>query len=151
LKKDHDNVLALFKKFEKLTEKEEGEEEKSELVRQICEELKVHTTLEEEIFYPAVRSAIEEDLLMDEAQVEHDSAKALIGEIENMQPGDEMYDARVTVLGEYIKHHVQEEQKEMFPKAKKAKVDLAALGEQITARKEELMGGGGEQGEEATQ
>jgi hemerythrin-like domain-containing protein len=143
LREDHKNVLDLFKQFQKLTEQDGGEADKAELARQICEELKVHTTIEEEIFYPAVRAAIDEALLMDEATVEHESAKTLIGEIEDMQPGDELYDAKITVLGEYIKHHVDEEQKEMFPKAKKAKVDLAALGEQLLARKQELSGGSG--------
>ena len=140
LKKDHEKVLAMFKKFGKMAEKEGGAA-KAELVANICEELKVHTTLEEEIFYPAVRAQIDEELMMDEAEVEHQSARTLIGEIESMQPGDELYDAKVVVLGEYIKHHVDEEHKEMFPKAKKAKVDLVALGEQMAARKEELADG----------
>jgi hemerythrin-like domain-containing protein len=143
LRQDHKNVLGMFKDFQKLTEKEGGEADKAELARKICEELKVHTTIEEEIFYPAVRAAIDEELMMNEATVEHESAKVLIGEIEDMQPGDELYDAKVTVLGEYIKHHVDEEHKEMFPKAKKADVDLGALGEQLLARKQELSGGSG--------
>lgn len=146
LRKDHAAVLEMFKKYEKLADKEAGDG-KAELASKICEELKVHTTLEEEIFYPAVREAIDEDLLMDEAQVEHDSAKSLIEEIEGMQPGDELYDAKVTVLGEFIKHHVKEEHAEMFPKAKKAGIDLNALGEQLAARKRELAGDGGDAGE----
>ena len=137
LRKDHASVLAMFKKFDGMTEGKGGSA-KAGLVRKICEELKVHTAIEEEIFYPAVREAIDEELLMDEAEVEHKSAKDLIGELEGMQPGDAKYDAKVTVLGEFIKHHVKEEHEEMFPKAKKAKVDLAALGEQMAARKREL-------------
>jgi hemerythrin-like domain-containing protein len=141
LKQDHEKVLEMFKKFGRMAAK--GDDEgKVELVRTICEELKVHTTIEEEIFYPAVRAAIDEELMMDEALVEHDSAKSLIAQIEEMQPGDERYDATVTVLGEYIQHHVNEEQKEMFPKAKKAKVDLSALGEEIAERKKELLAEG---------
>jgi hypothetical protein len=143
LKKDHANVLAMFRKFDGMTEGKGGSG-KAELVHKICEELKVHTTIEEEIFYPAVREAIDEELLMDEAEIEHDSAKSLIGELEGMQPGDDKYDAKVTVLGEFIKHHVKEEHEEMFPKARKAKVDLASLGEQMAARKRELAGNAAE-------
>jgi hemerythrin-like domain-containing protein len=136
LRADHKKVTEMFDKFEKM---EEDGARKSELVKQICDELVVHTTIEEEIFYPAVRAAIEDDDLMDEAAVEHDSAKSLIDQLNGMQPGDERFQATVTVLGEYIKHHVKEEQSEMFPKAKKAKVDLKTLGEEMAARKMELM------------
>ncbi|MGQ0750755.1 MAG: hemerythrin domain-containing protein [Betaproteobacteria bacterium] len=135
LKADHDKVKKMFKDFEKLDESEE----KAQLVRQACAELKVHTRLENEIVYPAVREAIEDDDLMDEALVEHQAAKELISQLEQMEPGDEMYDAKFTVLGEYVNHHIAEEQKEMFPKARKAKIDLAGLGEQMLARKQELM------------
>ena len=137
LKADHDKVKKMFKDFEKLEANES--EEKAQLVRQACAELKVHTQLENEIVYPAVREAIEEDDLMDEALVEHQAAEELISQLEQMEPGDEMYDAKFTVLGEYVSHHIAEEQKEMFPKAKKAKIDLAGLGEQMMARKQELM------------
>jgi hemerythrin superfamily protein len=136
LKQDHKKVLDMFKEFEGM---QENGSRKAALVKQICDELLVHTTLEEEIFYPAVRMAIEDDKLMDEAAIEHDSAKTLIDQLHGMEPGDERYDATVTVLGEYIQHHVNEEHKEMFPKAKKAKIDLRHLGEEIAARKEELM------------
>jgi hemerythrin-like domain-containing protein len=137
LKADHDKVKKMFKEFEKLNSDET--EEKAQLVKQACAELKVHTQLENEIVYPAVREAIEDDDLMDEALVEHEAAEELISQLEQMQPGDEMYDAKFTVLGEYVNHHIAEEQKEMFPAAKKAKIDLAALGEQMLARKQELM------------
>jgi hemerythrin superfamily protein len=139
LKKDHQNVLAMFRKFDGMVDKENGAG-KAELVRRICEELKAHTAIEEEIFYPAVREVIDEDLMMDEAIVEHSSAKALIAELEAMQPGEQRYDAKVTVLGEFIRHHVKEEHEEMFPKVRKAKLDLGALGEQMAARKRELSG-----------
>ena len=139
---DHNRVRGLAERFKAASESDDTAT-MSTLAEQLRTELEVHTTIEEEIFYPAVRAAIDEALLMDEATVEHESAKTLIGEIEDMQPGDELYDAKITVLGEYIKHHVDEEQKEMFPKAKKAKVDLAALGEQLLARKQELSGGSG--------
>lgn len=139
LTEDHKKVLKLFKDFEKLGE-EDDSEGKEELVRQICTELTVHAQIEEEIFYPAVRDAISEDDLLDEAEVEHAAAKDLIAQLESMQPGDELYDAKVTVLGEYISHHVKEEQGEMFPKVKKTDLDLAALGEEMQQRKEELLG-----------
>ncbi len=135
---DHAKVKKLFKAFEKLTNGDGSSREKSDLVQQICAELTVHATVEEEIFYPALREAIDEEDLMDEADVEHASAKSLIAQLVGMKPGDDHYDAKVTVLGEYIDHHVKEEQDEMFPKAKKAKVDLAELGERILQRKEEL-------------
>ena len=100
----------------------------------------MHTTIEEEIFYPAVREAIDEEDLMDEALVEHAGAKELIEQLEGMSPQDDLYDAKVTVLGEQIDHHASEEEEEMFPKAKKAKLDLQELGAQLTERKEELQG-----------
>ena len=134
---DHDKVKKLFKSFEKLTDA--NADKKEELVAEICTELTVHATIEEEIFYPAAREALEDQDLLDEAEVEHASAKELIAQLEDMKPGDELYDAKVTVLGEYIDHHVKEEQEEMFPKIRKAKLDLNALGVQMKARKEELM------------
>jgi hemerythrin-like domain-containing protein len=139
---DHKKVKKLFKDFEKLKEGDGSAKRKSAIVEQICMELKVHTKVEEEIFYPAVRKAIDEEDLMDEADVEHASAKSLIAELEGMKPGDDHYDAKVTVLGEYIDHHVQEEHDEMFPKARRAKVDMAELGERILQRKAALQTSG---------
>ena len=136
---DHKKVKKLFKDFEKLKEDDGSAKDKAALVKEICTELSVHAKVEEEIFYPAVREAIDDEDLMDEAEVEHAGAKDLIAQLESMKPGDDQYDAKVTVLGEYIDHHVKEEQEEMFAKAKKAKVDMAGLGEQIAARKEELL------------
>ena len=136
LKADHDKVRKLFKDFEKL---KDDEEEKAQLVKQTCAELKVHTQVENEIVYPAFREAIEDDDLMDEAAVEHEAAEELISQLEQLQPGDEMYDAKFTVLGEYVNHHIAEEQKEIFPKAKKAQIDLDALGERVAERKKEMM------------
>jgi hemerythrin superfamily protein len=136
---DHAKVKKLFKEFEDLKEEDGSAEDKSVLVTRICNELKVHTEIEEEIFYPAVRKAIDDSDLMDEALVEHAGAKELIAQLEDMNPDDEQYDAKVTVLGEQIQHHVKEEEGEMFPKAKKAKVDGEALGVQMTERKAELM------------
>ena len=136
LKKDHREVEAMFDEYEQLEE----DREKLALFREIALALKVHTQIEEEIFYPSERGEVEDDLL-DEAQVEHDSAKKMIAEIEAMQPGDELYDAKVKVLGEYIKHHVKEEEQPggIFAQAKRGEEDLNAMGERLRARKEELM------------
>jgi len=134
---DHRKVKALFKEFDGL--KEEGSaKDKQRVVDEICTELKIHAALEEELFYPAVRGEIDDDDLMDEALVEHAGAKDLIAQLESMKPDDELYDAKVTVLGEQIDHHVEEEESEMFPKAKKAKVNTPELGSEMDARREEM-------------
>ena len=147
---DHKKVKKLFSDFDKL--KEDGSDaDKSALVEQICNELKIHTALEEEIFYPAVRKAIKDSDLMDEALVEHAGAKDLIAQLEGASADDDLYDAKVTVLGEQINHHVQEEEGQMFPKAKKAKVDTEALGATMLKRKQALkqeMGLPAEQGDQ---
>ena len=135
---DHKKVKRLFADFDKL--KDAGsDEDKASIVDQICNELKIHTELEEEIFYPAVRKAIDDGDLMDEALVEHAGAKDLIAQLEDARPEDDLYDAKVTVLGEQIQHHVKEEEGDMFPKAKKAKVDTEALGATMLKRKITLM------------
>ena len=126
----------MFKAFEKT----EDNVEKQELTNNICKALTIHAQIEEEIFYPAAYDAFDDegDDLVDEAQVEHASAKALIAEISAMTVGEPLFDAKVKVLGEYIKHHVEEEETEMFPECRDAGMDLKALGEQLLARKEEL-------------
>jgi len=136
LRADHKHVDGLFKSFDKI---KEDDESKADLVKEICNELKVHTTIEEEIFYPAAREAMDDADLLDEADVEHASAKQLIHDLETMQPGDDHYDAKVTVLGEYIRHHVKEEQNEMFPKIRKTNLDLKELGARLRQRKSELV------------
>jgi hemerythrin superfamily protein len=139
LKNDHRDVEKLFKQFEKL--KKKGDKRgMAGVVEEVCTALTVHTTIEEEIFYPAARKALKEQDLLDEAEVEHDGAKRLIADLEGMAPGDELFDAKVTVLSEYIKHHVKEEETEMFPKAKKTRLDIVALGGRLLARKEQLQG-----------
>ena len=152
LTEDHKTVQKLFKDYEKLTQNDGEEEEKAALAQQICTELTVHAQIEEEIFYPAVRDAIEETELLNEAEVEHAGAKDLIAQIGAMAPGEELYDAKVTVLGEYVNHHIKEEQDEMFPKVRKAKLDTAALGAELLERKQELQAelgiGEAEEGEE---
>ena len=140
LRTDHQNVSKMFDQFEKTRS---GDRKKA-IAEQICAELKVHAQIEEEIFYPAARGAIRDKDLLAEATVEHQSAKDLIAQIEGGGSG-EMWEAKVKVLGEYIKHHVKEEQNELFPQVRKTKLDTKALGEQMQARKKELKGqaGGG--------
>lgn len=140
---DHRAVKKLFKEYEELSgsRARTATQRKLELAREICQELTVHAQIEEEIFYPALREAIKDTDLLAEAEVEHQSAKDLIAQIESESEPDEMFDAKVTVLGEYIDHHVKEERNEIFPKARAArKLDLVAMREELAARKEELMG-----------
>jgi hemerythrin-like domain-containing protein len=130
LKEDHDYVKKCFKNFEKM-----DEADRPKLVKEVIKALKAHTEIEEKIFYPAVRKAIDEDDLMNEALVEHDSAKTLIRQLERMKPSNPRYAATFTVLGEYVKHHIDEEEKEMFPKARRNRVNLEALGKKMMERK----------------
>ena len=135
LRADHKLVSDLFAEYEatRVTSK------KVQLVARICQELTVHAQVEEEIFYPAVKAALKDKELVPEATVEHATLKDLIAQIENVQPDGEMFDAKVKVLSEYVKHHVKEEHNEMFPKARATDLDMAELGAQLAARKEELM------------
>jgi hypothetical protein len=136
LKEDHRNVEELFDQFEKAS----ADGRKQKLAEQICMELSIHARIEEEIFYPACEGKVDEDLLK-EAYVEHDGAKVLIGQIMSGGPDDEFYDAKVTVLQEQIEHHVEEEEKRMeglFSQARKAGLDMDALGLELAARKREL-------------
>lgn len=136
LKQDHDLVEKAFKDFEKMDRQDA--EACRRLIERVCGELTLHTMLEEEIFYPSVREAIEDEDLMSEAAVEHETARMLIEQLQNMGPDDPNYYATFTVLGEYVRHHIQEEQAEMFPAARKAGLDLASLAERMQARKDEL-------------
>lgn len=137
LKDDHRQVEEWFEKFEA----SRGEKTRIDLARKICKALKVHTQIEEEIFYPAYLEATGDDEMHDEAHVEHAGAERLIAQIEAGSPGVDMWDAKVTVLSEMIKHHVKEEEQRdgMFARAKKSDMDLQELGEQMAARKKELM------------
>jgi hemerythrin superfamily protein len=139
LERDHTEVHKLFKQYEKLADAEADGSDRQAMAEQICMLLTVHATIEEEIFYPAAREAEVDDDLLDEAEVEHASAKDLIAQIRAMGPDDELYDAKVKVLGEYIDHHVEEEEGEMFPKCRKAGMDLAELAARLMERKQELM------------
>jgi hypothetical protein len=143
LKADHRKVEDLFEQFEKARDKDR----KERLVKQICTELSIHTMIEEEIFYPACTAGVKDEDLLDESYVEHDGAKVLIAELIKSDPGNEFYDAKVSVLSEQIKHHVKEEEKRgegLFAEAKKAGLDMEALGERLMQRKQELMAEFGE-------
>lgn len=135
LRADHKRVSELFASYEK----SRSVATKKQLVAQICTELSVHAQVEEEIFYPAVKKALKDKVLVPEATVEHASLKALIAQVEGMEPDGEMFDAKIKVLSEFVKHHVKEEQGEMFPKAKSTDLDMTALGAEIAARKTELL------------
>ena len=136
---DHRNVEQLFKRYDKLAEEEGTYNEKEALAATICAELTIHAQVEEEIFYPAAREVLDEEDLVDEAVVEHASAKDLIAQLADMSPDDDLYDAKIKVLSELIEHHVEEEEDEMFPKLKKAKLDTAALGPEMAERKQALV------------
>ena len=125
---DHKEVHAMFQQYKKLADADAEASEREALATEICHALTVHATIEEELFYPAAR----------EAEVEHASAKALIAQIEAMSPDDDLYDAKVTVLGEYIDHHVKEEEGELFPKCRKSDMDLEGIGEALATRKQAL-------------
>jgi hemerythrin superfamily protein len=135
LRADHKLVNDLFEEYESAR----SAKKKKELVTRICNELTVHAMIEEEIFYPAVKKALKDKELVPEATVEHDTLKYLIAEVEGKEPDGEMFDARIKVMAEYVKHHVKEEQNEIFPKARSTKLDMEELGAQMLARKEELM------------
>ena len=135
LKADHEAVSQLFVDYEKTR----AASKKKALVAQICTALSVHTQIEEEIFYPGVKAALKDKLLVPEATVEHAGVKDLIAQLEGIDPDGEMYDAKVKVLSEYVKHHVKEEQNEMFPKVKASSLDLVELGARMAARKDELL------------
>ena len=134
LKADHKLVSGLFEDFESAR----AATRKRKIVSEICQELTIHARVEEEIFYPAVKQALKDAELIPEAQVEHESLKMLISQVEGVEPDGEMYDARVKVMSEYVKHHVKEEQNEMFPKARETKLDMVELGALMLQRKEEL-------------
>ena len=138
LRADHKVVSALFAEYETAR----SASRKKSIVAKICTELGVHAQVEEEIFYPAVKQALKDKELVPEATVEHASVKDLIAQVKGMEPDGEMFDAKIKVMSEFVKHHVKEEQNEMFPRAKKTKLDMVALGARIAARKEELLSGG---------
>lgn len=140
LSAEHQEVKALFKEYDQLVQNEGDAADKQALAARICTKLTVHAAVEEEVFYPAAREVLGEDEdLIDEAEVEHATVNDLIAQIEDASPQQELYDAKVKVLGEYVDHHVKEEEGEIFPKARKGGFDAAALGAEISARKQELL------------
>ena len=136
---DHEQVRQLFDDYEELVSSNASDGEKQELAERICTMLSVHADLEQELFYPAARDALDEQDLLDEAEVEHASARDLIEQIQEMDPSEELYDAKVKVLGEYVKHHVQEEENELFPAVQDAGIDLDELGDEMSMRKQEML------------
>lgn len=136
LKEDHKKVKSLFTEYEELHEKKGSNDKKAKIVQQICTELTLHALTEEAIVYPVVRKAIHDEDLMDEADIEHAGAKVLIAELQAMNPDESHYHAKVTVLKEYIEHHVKEEEKNMFPQLKDSDVDRDELGQKVINFKE---------------
>ena len=139
LQADHDEVRQMFDDYETLLDDEAPEAEREELAWQICAMLNVHSTIEEELLYPAAREVLEGSRLIDVASIEHSVARALIAEIEEMSASDALFDARVTVLGEYMRHHIEEEEEELLPQMVQAGVDMQALGAQLAGRKQEML------------
>ena len=137
LEEDHHEVEEWFDEYDEL--KDSDEDRKTDLAEKICLALKVHAQIEEEIFYPQAREASRDNDLIDEALVEHATVKNLIAEIEAMEVGEELYDAKIRVLGEMVKQHIKEEEEELFPEIQSTKMDLAAVGKQLAERKQELM------------
>lgn len=136
LEKDHREVEEWFDEYDEL---KDDDDSRAELAEKICTALKVHAQIEEEIFYPQARKATKDDDLIDEALVEHATVKNLIAEIESMEVGDDLYDAKIRVLGEMVKHHIKEEEEELFPELESAKLDIGAVGKELAERKEALM------------
>jgi len=142
LMEDHKRVQKMFKQFEKM-DREDGEAMR-ELVETACRELELHATLEEELFYPMLRESLDDERMemLEEAEIEHGTAKQLMAALRELQPDDPKYAATFTVLGEYVKHHVEEEESEIFKQAKKAKIDAQSLGEEIQSRRMQMESGG---------
>jgi hemerythrin superfamily protein len=136
---DHEDVRQLFAEYEELLADDAEADDRMALAMEICDLLTAHATAEEEIFYPAVRGVLDDEELVDEAESEHASARALIEQIQGMEADDDRFDATVRVLAEAVEHHVQEEEGEMFPRVRDAGLDLEGLGERIASRKEELL------------
>ena len=137
LEEDHREVEEWFDEYDEL--KDSDEDRKADLAEKICRALKVHAQIEEEIFYPQAREASQDNDLLDEALVEHATVKNLIGVIEAMEVGEELYDAKIRVLGEMVKQHIKEEEEELFPELQSTKMDLDAVGRELAERKQELM------------
>jgi len=139
LTSDHAEVRQMFEEYRQLLDDNAGDDRRSELAGQICSALTVHAEIEEDVFYPALRERLDDELLLDQAEVEHASVRDLVEQIESMEPDDALFDAKVLVLAEYVEHHVQEEETEIFPQAEQSGIDLDQLGAELAERKRELM------------
>ena len=139
LTSDHAEVKQMFEEYRQLVQDNADDDRRDELAAEICSALTVHAEIEEDIFYPALRERLDDDLALDQAEVEHAIARDLVEQIEAMEPDDALFDARVLVLAEYVEHHVQEEESEIFPQAEKSGIDLDELGAELADRKHELM------------
>jgi hemerythrin superfamily protein len=139
LSADHDRIQRLFENFTELVAAEADDEDKQQVVDEICLLLTVHAHLEEELFYPAARRVLDDEDLIDEAQVEHEGVRELIDELLTLRPFDELFEGRVRLLEESVTHHVEQEENEMFAQLRAAGMDFEALGEQMAARREDLM------------
>ena len=135
LEQDHRQVEEWFDEYDEL----QDDRRKAELAEKICLALRVHAQIEEEIFYPEARKATKDNDLIDEAVVEHAAVKNLINEIQEMEYGEKLYDAKIRVLGEMVKQHIKEEEDELFPEVESAKMDIQAVGEKLARRKDELL------------
>lgn len=139
LSSDHDRIQRLFENYSELVVAESDDADRQQVVEEICQLLTVHGHIEDEFFYPAARRVLDDEDLVDEAQIEHDGMRELIEELQSMRPFDELYDDRVRLLEESVGHHVQEEESELFPLVRDAGLDLESLGEQMAARREDLL------------
>ena len=138
LTSDHAEVKQMFEEYRQLVQDNADDDRRDELAAEICSALTVHAEIEEDIFYPALRERLDDDLALDQAEVEHAIARDLVEQIEAMEPDDALFDARVLVLAEYVEHHVQEEESEIFPQAEKSGIDLEELGAELAERRHEL-------------
>ncbi|HEX2531565.1 MAG TPA: hemerythrin domain-containing protein [Burkholderiaceae bacterium] len=142
LAEDHKKIFKMFAEFQEMKKGSGSRDQdtKQDLVERACAKLTIHRQIEEEIFYPALRVGLDDASILNEAEVEHEMAHWLIAELESMQPDDDLYDAKFTVLSEYVRHHIKEEEEKIFKKAKNSKLDLAQLGDELRSRMEELYG-----------
>ena len=139
LTSDHAEVRQMFEEYRQLLDDNAGDDRRGELAGQICSALTVHAEIEEDVFYPALRERLDDELLLDQAEVEHASVRDLVEQIESMEPDDALFDAKMLVLAEYVEHHVEEEENEIFPQAEQSGIDLDQLGAELAERKRELM------------
>jgi hemerythrin-like domain-containing protein len=139
LQGEHDEVKQMFEDYESMLDERSPDEDREALAREICTALTIHATIEEEILYPAAREVMDSPRTVDNALVEHATARALIEEIEGMRASDPLFDAKVTVLGDHVRHHIEEEEEDLLPQLAESSLDLDDLGAQLAERKDDLM------------